>query len=133
MTTVNTDAIERFMKGQVACWNAHDKAGFLAHYKAVAPDRLVIDYAGRPDIDADGWLVIEDMYDQHNAHCRLEVVETIYNGNDVAAHHRNIIESAGVVIESIETYRFSPGTLHVCYFLKPPSGPVDLTQFRGFA
>ena len=83
---------------------------------------------------ADGWLVIEEMYDKHNHQFRLEVVNTIINGNEAAVHHRNCIVGTNQVIESIETYRFGPGSLHVRYFLKPPvDAAVNLEQFRGFA
>jgi hypothetical protein len=137
MDDITPATIEHFMRGQVQCWNAHDKSGMLAHYRAVAAQNLVIEYVGR-DEQADGWLVIEEMYDKHNAQFRLEVVTTIINGNEAAAHHRNCIIGTDLVIESIETYRFTPGGLHVRYFLKPPetctsASAVDLTQFRGFA
>ena len=133
MTTVDKAAIERFMQGQVACWNAHDKVGLMALYREMASESLDIGYAGRTD-DKDGWFIIEEMYDKHNAQFRLEVVETIINGNEAAVHHRNCIIGSDAVIESIETYRFEPGRLSVVYFLKPPAtAGVDLNQFRGFA
>jgi hypothetical protein len=126
-------AIMAFMQGQAQCWNAHDKAGMLAHYRAVAPMGLDIEYVGRAD-QAEGWLVLEEMYDKHNAQFRLEQVVTIVNGNEAAAHHRNCIRGTDIVIESIETYRFEPGRLFVRYFLKAPeAAAVDLSQFRGFA
>jgi hypothetical protein len=131
-TLVDPIAIERFMRGQAACWNAHDKAGFMAHYREMAPEHLEIGYAGRTT-DKDGWFIIEEMWDKHNAQISLDIVETIINGNDVAVHHRNCIVGGNAVIESIETYRFAPGRLSVIYFLKPPSGDVDLNQFRGLA
>ncbi len=128
---VSRGAVERFMRGQVECWNAHDKAGLMALYREMAPEHLAIGYAGRSDA-ADGWLVIEEMFDKHNAQFRLEVVQTIVNGDEVAVHHRNCIVGSDAVIESIETYRFEPGRLSVAYFLKPPAGDgVDLQQFRG--
>jgi hypothetical protein len=127
------EAIGRFMRGQVQCWNAHDKAGFLALYREVAPNGLEIEYVGRAE-QADGWLVIEEMYDKHNAQIRLEVVTTIFNADQAAAHHRNCIVGTDLVIESIETYRFDAGRLLVRYFLKRPEpSRVDLTQFSGFA
>jgi hypothetical protein len=133
MTTVDKAAIERFMHGQVVCWNAHDKAGLMALYREMASEHLEIGYAGRGE-QKDGWFIIEEMYDKHNAQFRLEVVETIINGNEAAVHHRNCIVGSEAVIESIETYRFEPGRLSVVYFLKPPAAQdVDLNQFRGFA
>ncbi|MDZ5455156.1 MULTISPECIES: nuclear transport factor 2-like protein [Azohydromonas] len=133
MHTVDPAAVERFMLGQVACWNAHDKAGFLALYREMAPQRLEIEYVGR-DEQADGWFVIEEMYDKHNHQITLDVVATIVNGNEAAVHHRNCIVGTDLAIESIETYRFEPGALYVRYFLKPPApGALELDQFRGFA
>jgi hypothetical protein len=133
MNPVSPDTIERFMRGQVHCWNAHDKAGFLALYREVAPNGLEIEYVGRAE-QADGWFVIEEMYDKHNAQIRLEVVTTIFNGSEAAAHHRNCIVGTDLVIESLETYRFDAGRLWVRYFLKPPqASQLDLARFRGLA
>jgi len=133
MSQITPLQIERFMSGQVRCWNDHDKAGLLALYREVAPALLNIEYVGRAQ-QADGWLVIEEMYDKHNHQFRLEVVSTIINGTEVAVHHRNCIVGTDQVIESIETYRFGPGSLHVRYFLQPPTDTaMNLEQFRGFA
>ena len=133
MHQISPEQIEHFMSGQVRCWNNHDKAGLLALYREAAPDLLDIEYVGRAQ-QADGWLVIEEMYDKHNHQFRLEVVSTIINGNEAAVHHRNCIVGSSQVIESIETYRFGPDTLHVRYFLQPPQdASVNLEQFRGFA
>ncbi|MEY2893500.1 MAG: hypothetical protein RJA98_3408 [Pseudomonadota bacterium] len=132
-TTVAPDTIERFMRDQVLHWNGHNKAAFMALYRELAPLSLEITYAGRSDT-ADGWLVIEEMYDKHNAQFRLEVVSTIFAGQEVVVHHHNCIVGSAAVIESIETYRFAPGRLWVCYHLKAPAAEqVDLSQFRGFA
>lgn len=133
MSQINPEQIQRFMTGQVRCWNHHDKAGLLALYREMAPALLNIEYVGRAQ-QVDGWLVIEEMFDKHNHQFRLEVVNTIINGNEAAVHHRNCIVGSSQVIESIETYQFGPGTLHVRYFLQPPQdASVNLEQFRGFA
>ena len=133
MNAMTREGIERFMRGQVKCWNAHDKAGFLAHYREAAPNGLEIEYVGRAE-QADGWFVIEEMYDKHNAQINLEVVSTVFNGSEAAAHHRNCIVGTDLVIESIEIYRFDAGRLWVRYFLKPPApSQTDLGQFRGLA
>jgi hypothetical protein len=133
MTPIDTAAITRFMQGQVAAWNAHDKPSFMALYREFAPLRLEILYAGRSDVN-DGWFVIEEMWDKHNPQFRLEVVSTIINGSEAAVHHHNCIVGSAVVIESLETYRFEPGRLSVVYHLKPPAMTAEqLQQFRGFA
>ena len=132
-TAINTTSIERFMHGQVAAWNAHDKPAFMALYREFAPLQLQIHYAGREQ-QADGWLVIEEMWDKHNAQFRLKVITTILNGLEAAVHHHNCIIGSDVLIESLETYRFEPGRLFVVYHLKPPEmTPEQLQQFRGFA
>jgi len=132
MSTPDQAAIERFMKGQVACWNGHDRDGFMALYREMATESLDIEYVGQPHRQ-DGWFVIEEMWDKHNDSFELGVATTIYNGNEAAVHHHNTIRATGAVIESIETYKFEPGKLSIRYFLKPPSADsVDLTQFRGF-
>ena len=133
MATLDKTRIENFMTGQVAAWNRHDKAGFMALYREMAPDFLDIQYAGRPRQD-DGWFVIKEMWDKHNDQITLQVGMTIINGNEAAVQHGNLINGTDLSIESIETYRFEPGKLFVCYFLKPPAGEgVDNNQFRGFA
>lgn len=130
--TVTRATVERFMRGQVKCWNGHDKEGFLALYREIAPDGLDIEYVGRAD-RKDGWFVIEEMWDKHNHQISLDVVTTIFCGTEAAIHHRNQIIGTDLAIESLELYQFSPGRLNVRYFLKPPQGGLDLNQFRGFA
>ena len=133
MTAPDRTAIERFMRAQVTAWNAHDRAGFLALYREMAPQSLEIEYVGRDDLH-DGWFVIEEMWDKHNLQITLDVVVTVVNGNEAAVHHRNCIVGSDVAIESIETYRFEPGRLAVRYFLKPPDTEgLDLNRFRGLA
>ena len=133
LTPLDPALVERFMRGQVERWNAHDKAGFMALYRQAAPQALDIEYVGRVD-PRDGWFVIEEMWDRHNRQITLDVVATIIHGNEAAAHHRNCIVGTSTAIESMETYRFEPGRLTVRYFLKPPQAAgMDLTQFRGFA
>jgi len=133
MATLDQARIENFMSGQVAAWNRHDRAGFMALYREMAPEHLDIQYAGRPRQD-DGWFVIEEMWDKHNGQITLDVGMTIINGQEAAVQHHNLINGTDLSIESIETYRFEPGKLFVCYFLKPPAGgAVDPNQFRGFA
>ncbi len=57
MNPVTPERIERFMHGQAAAWNAHDKAGLLALYREVAAEHLSIEYVGREqvyDIEVEG-------------------------------------------------------------------------------
>ena len=40
MPSIDPRFIERFMHGQVLCWNDHDKAGLMALYREAAPEQL---------------------------------------------------------------------------------------------
>lgn len=123
MPPLTPDSIHAFMNGQIEAWNAKDREAFLGWYRKMAPDSLVIEFAGRTE-SRDGWAVIEEMFDKHNAKMHLEVVDTIINGNDVAVRHRNCVTGTDLFIDSIETYRFAPGKLSVCYFLRAPASDV---------
>lgn len=114
---MGADAIRRFLHAQVACWNAGDKAGFLAAYREAAPRGLLIEYVGRPA--ADGWAVLEAMWERLNAAVEIEEVVLIVNGDEAACHNRNRLRSGGRVIDTIELYRFErDGRLLVRYFIR---------------
>lgn len=120
--TVDRATIEDFLHAQVGCWNAGDKDGFFAAYRKVAPNGLQIEYVGRPP--ADGWTVLDGMWDQQAA--KVEVVEvlSIVNGSEAACHNRNQMRGTSMAVETIELYRFDAGTLSVRYFLRPPAPPT---------
>ena len=114
---MGADAIRRFLHAQVACWNAGDKAGFLAAYREAAPRGLLIEYVGRPA--ADGWAVLEAMWERQNAAVEIEEAVLIVNGDEAACHNRNRLRSGGRVIDTIELYRFERhGRLLVRYFIR---------------
>lgn len=117
MTTASS--IDSFLHGQVDCWNASDKEGFFAHYRALATDTLEIEYASQPR--RDGWQVLDAMWEQQNARIRIEVLACIVNGDEAACHHRNAMRDGSGAIETIETYRLSPGRLAVRYFVGRPA------------
>jgi hypothetical protein len=109
--------IRHFLHTQVACWNAGDKAGFLAAYREAARGDLLIEYVGRPATD--GWAVLEAMWDRQNAAIEIEEVALIVNGTEAACHNRNKVRSDGRVIDTIELYRFEEsGRLLVRYFIR---------------
>lgn len=110
--------IDHFLHGQVDCWNASDKEGFFAHYRALAPDALEIEYVGQPGRDA--WQVLEAMWEHQNKRIRIEVLSCIVNGDEAACHHRNAMRDGSGGIDTIETYRFTPGRLSVRYFVARP-------------
>ncbi len=107
--------VERFLHGQVACWNAGDKEGFLAHYRAMAPRGLTIEYVGQPA--RDGWPVLEAMWEAQASRIAIEVQATVISGDEAACHHRNRVIGTGAAIPTIELYRFGDGTLSVRYFI----------------
>lgn len=119
MTTMSTNgpgAILNFLHGQTACWNAKDKDGFLAHYRAAAPDGLTIEYVGQPS-GGDAWQVLDTIWSTQSPKIDIEVVATIVNGDEAACHHRNRVIGSDAVVTTIELYRFGPGTLSVRYFI----------------
>lgn len=119
MSRINSNAIEHFMHTQVACWNANDKSGFFAAYRAASPGQLTIQYVGRPP--ADGWPMLEGMWTQQNAKIEIEEVALIINGNEAAAHNLNKVKGTDMAIDTIELYCFGDdGALSVRYFIRQP-------------
>lgn len=113
--SLDTQAIEHFLHGQIECWNSGDKAGFLAHYRKIAPNGLTIEYVGYPLRDP--WLVLEEMWEQQQANIRIEVAKAIINGNEAACHHLNNRLSGEPGTETIEVYKFAEGKMSVRYFI----------------
>lgn len=111
--------IERFLHAQVQAWNAGDKEGFFAAYRAVSPQGLQIEYVGRGPA-ADGWPVLERMWATQAAKIEIEEVVTIVNGIDAACHNRNKVRGTTAAIETIEIYRFDAGRVSVRYFVRQP-------------
>jgi hypothetical protein len=110
-TQMNNSDIEHFLHTQVGCWNAGDKAGFMAAYRQAAEGGLTIEYVGRDP--ADGWAVLEAMWERQNSAVEIEEVQVIINGNK--------IKGSGKAVETIELYRFDPGQrLSVRYFIRQP-------------
>ncbi|MDE1164389.1 MAG: nuclear transport factor 2 family protein [Pseudomonas sp.] len=109
-------AIERFLHGQIDCWNKGDKQGFFDHYKSVSANGLDIEYVGRPPQE-DAWQVLEGMWAAQQPKIRVEVRQCIINGNEAACHHLNALREQEGGIETIELYQFGEGTLSVRYFI----------------
>lgn len=113
---MNRAEIEQFLHTQVACWNAGDKAGFMAAYRAAAHGGLVIEYVGREP--ADGWPILDAMWERQNSIITIEEAVVIVNGSEAACHNRNLVKGADKRVETIELYRFDPdGRLTVRYFV----------------
>ena len=111
--------IEQFLHTQVKAWNAGDRDGFLAAYRAVAPNGLQIEYVGRGPA-SDGWPVLEGMWAAQSAKIEIEEVALILNGDEAACHNRNKVRGTTMAIETIELYRFDAGVLSVRYFVRQP-------------
>ena len=103
MPGLNQKDIDAFLHGQIACWNSGNREGFFEHYRQVAPKGLSIEYVGRPA--ADGWPVLEAMWDQQNSRFSVEVEVSILGSNEAACHHRNVMRDGSGSIETIELYR----------------------------
>ncbi|CAN7758467.1 nuclear transport factor 2 family protein [Pseudorhodoferax sp. LjRoot39] len=112
---MDKQAIEAFLHAQVAAWNRGDKVGFFAAYRAAAPNGLRIEYVGRAE--ADGWPVLEQMWEHQSAKVEIEEVVTIVNGAEAACHNRNKLRGADRGIETVEIYRFDAGVLQIRYFI----------------
>ena len=113
--TISKEQIEHFLHGQLEAWNARDKEKFFAHYKAVSPKGLSIDYVGEPPRDP--WDILEVMWTEQNHKIDVEAKKVIINGTEAACFHFNHVIGAGFAIETIEIYSFGEGTLSVRYFI----------------
>lgn len=95
------EAIEHFLHGQIECWNNGDKEGFFEHYRRMSPAGLSIEYVGRA-LPTDPWQILEGMWENQQPRFRVEVKETIINGEEAACHHRNALRDGSGGIETIE-------------------------------
>src|SRR5690606_7966607 len=100
---------------QLEAWNARDKVAFFGCYRDIAPQGLVIDYVGQPQRDP--WEILETMWTQQNDKIEVLVKKKIVNGTEAACFHLNKFRDAEGGIDTIETYAFDNGRLHVRYFI----------------
>lgn len=113
---MNRAEIEQFLHTQVACWNAGDKAAFVAAYRHAAPGGLFIEYVGREA--AEGWPILDAMWERQNSVITIEEAVVIVNGSEAACHNRNLVKGGDSCMETIELYRFDQdGRLTVRYFV----------------
>lgn len=115
---LNNEAITAFLHEQLRCWNAGDRDGFFAAYRAVAPNGLTIEYVGRAPTD--GWPVLEQMWAQQSAKVEVEELLHVVNGSEAACHQLNKVRGTAMVIHTVELYRFDAGALAVRYFIQAP-------------
>lgn len=115
---MDSTQIIAFLHEQVRAWNAGDKAAFFAAYRAAAPQGLRIEYVGKPE--ADGWPILENMWEQQAAKFEVEEGLMVPCGQEVACHNRNKVRGTTMVIETVEIYRFEAGRLTIRYFIQAP-------------
>jgi len=113
--SMDKQAIEDFLHGEIDAWNSGDKDAFFAHYRSVSPNGLTIEYVGKPQHDA--WQILEGMWAQQQPKIRVEVRQCIVNGSEAACHHLNAFREGEGGIETIELYKFEEGKLEVRYFI----------------
>jgi len=117
MSTPNSATISAFIHAQVQAWNQRDKKAFLAAYRKIAPGKLTIEYVGR-SAPADGWAVLEQMWENTNAIVDIEEVILSVNGSEAACHNINHMPSRDMKIHTVELYAFDGDDVNVRYFVK---------------
>jgi hypothetical protein len=115
MGSPSKEAIEHFLHGQLEAWNSHDKERFFSLYREASPKSLTIEYVGRPL--SDPWVILENMWTDHNASMNIEAVQVVINGGEAACYHYNHRPAANLTIKTIEIYAFKDGALDIRYFI----------------
>jgi hypothetical protein len=102
--------LRQFAKDYVALWNAHDREGWVANWRAVAPGEFrMLDPVGTPE--KRGFKACaEDPWELFNARVHFQHHDRIVlvNGNELAWVLENHLRVDGrtVIGISIETFRF---------------------------
>lgn len=113
---LSEDQIADFLRLQYQLWNEQKREELNAAFKAVAPNRLVIEYIGSPPLD--GWRALDEMWELYGGKVRTDVAHLVVNGNEAAVYVRNVrlLEKDAHSVGSIETYRFQDGDLFIRYY-----------------
>ena len=112
-------AIATFLRQQYAFWNQGKWPELLALFREMAPQDFTIEYVGTPV--QDGWKAMDDIWREHGAHTRIEVIELLVNGQEAAVYalnHHKQADGSTDIRPSLETYRFANGTLQARYFYR---------------
>lgn len=110
--------IQQWMEDNFRIWNARDRAAFTKLYEEAAPNGLIIEYVGQPEVE-DGWAAFNYMWDNYNQNITAEPQQILVNGKEAAVYVFNISKADGNEVHpSIETYTFDNGTLTIRYFHK---------------
>jgi hypothetical protein len=106
-----------FLRKQYALWNEGKRTELFALFRAMAPNAFTVEYVGHPV--QDGWKALEEIWDEHAGSTRIEVLEILANGHEVAVYaHNHHLRGDGHLHTrpSIELYEFGAGTLRARYF-----------------
>jgi hypothetical protein len=116
MAIPDRETIETFFQEMLDTWNDGDREAFLEVYRRLSPNGLRIENpVGGP---IQGMEALEKMADGFIGKMTAEKLTLIINGNEAAALMKNVGNFNGRdgVLETIETYQFGDGTMHVRYF-----------------
>jgi len=134
MTTPTTEQLLGWARGYVALWNAGDKEGWIANWRAVAPgDFRMLDPVGTPEKRGFEHCCL-DSWDLFQGRVRFRIPDgcLFVNGNEVAWLLENQITTEGKtsLARSIETYRFEPdgSVLIRTYYRVPPRDQGELGE-----
>jgi hypothetical protein len=107
-----------FLRKQYQLWNEGKRTELVELFRAIAPKGFTVEYVGYPA--QDGWKALDDIWDEHGGTTRIEVLEILANGHEVAVYaHNHHGGRDGQHINtrpSIELYEFGAGTLRARYF-----------------
>jgi hypothetical protein len=117
MTSLTPDSLRRFIIDQAECWNAGRKDDFLALYRELTPAGLTVEYVGKSTMTGEAaWAALDAMWTGYAHQVRIQPVEIIVSGSDVACYYRNLWTAPGTLSTGIETYSIQDGRVHVRIF-----------------
>lgn len=116
MNAPDPKTIEAFLRLQYQQWANGEFEAMLEEFRKIAPNGLTIEYVGSEP--RDGWVELDEMWEQYGNKCPTELVTVLVNGNEAATYVYNHLKTEDGIktLPSIETYTFTNGTLHVRYF-----------------
>ena len=103
--------LESFIRRWYALWDAQDKDGWLAHWRAMSPDEPTLeDPVGTPV--KQGWRIAGELWDRTGKdHPRVHIEQLIVGGNEavVVCHNEGTYRGEPLVIPSVDVWRVEPG------------------------
>jgi hypothetical protein len=118
------DQLRAFVERWYEFWNANDKAGWLAHWRTVAPgEPRIEDPVGKPV--KRGWAMVEELWDRTgDDHFKVSLGPILVCGDEVAA----VCRSEGTVrgslfgIDSVDVFQFRDDELAIRSYWEIPPG-----------